>query len=110
MTSKVFVPSEGSHDYTKAAQYGELTVLLDGKVNVFASDALFKDIKNGLEQSSPDDSIILSGNMLAAAMAFHVLMDRHGKVNVLIYSFKNEEYEIRTIRRGQTAAEEVANG
>lgn len=95
---KVFIVSDGSHDYSLAKKHGDLELLLRDKINVFASDKLYRDIEDVLKGASPDDFLILSGNMLAAAMAFQVMMKFHGKVNVLIYSFRNEQYEIRTVR------------
>lgn len=102
-TKRVYITAEGSHDYSLAKSHGELTLLLKGKINVFASDKLYKDIEAALVDSNPDDHLILSGNMLSAAIAFQIFMEKHGKVNVLIFSFKNELYEVRTIRRGQAA-------
>lgn len=109
---KVWITSEGSHDYSQAESYGDLTLILTGKVNVFASDKLYRDVDAALANAHPDDYLILSGNMLAAAVAFSIMMDKFGKVNVLIFSFKQEKYEVRTIRRGQQVpeVEEEVNG
>lgn len=101
MKQTIFVVSKGPHDYTRAEEHGTLYYMFPDKVNVFASDQLLKDIHEKLRGSSSDDFLIMSGNMLASAMAFSVLMAKHGVVNVLIYSFKHVEYEVRTIRRGQ---------
>ena len=98
----VFIVAKGPHDYSKAADKGELTYLFpDNKVNVFASDQLASDVAAKLAGSTPDDFLILSGNMVAASIAFAVMLLKHGAVNVLIYSFKSDCYEVRTIRQGQ---------
>lgn len=105
---KVFVVSNTGHDFSSAEQRGDVVYMFDGKINVFASDQLCKDISTMLRDSSPDDYVIPSGNALAACVAFSTMMEKHGKVNTLIFSFKNSEYEVRTIRRNQlTVAEEV---
>lgn len=101
MKPKVYVVANTGHDYSSAEQRGELVYLYDGKVNVFASDKLIKDLCEKLSASTPDDFLILSGNQLAASAAFMLMMHFHGIVNVLIYSFKHGIYEIRTIRKTQ---------
>ncbi len=101
MKPRVYVVANTGHDYSSAEQRGELVYLYDGKVNVFASDKLVKELNEKLADSTPDDYLILSGNQLAASVAFHLMMHLHGIVNVLIFSFKHGIYEIRTIRRSQ---------
>lgn len=109
MKPRVYVVADTGHDFSAAGEKGDLTFMFDGKINVFASDKLCQDIVEAVKDSSPDDYLIPSGNALAACVAFAALMERHGKVNTLIYSFKNEIYETRTVRKKQlTTAEEVA--
>lgn len=107
---KVYVTSKGSHDYSLASEYGEITYLYDDerKANVFASDGLIKEIEEKLAGSTPDDFLIFSGSMTPAALAFYVLMNKHGVVQNLLFSFKHNNYELRTIRRGQFAAAQEA--
>lgn len=101
MKPTIYVVSKGAHDYAMAEEYGELKYMFEDKVNVFAADQLVKDIQERVTDSSPADYLIMSGNMMAAAMTFYEMMTRHGAVNVLIWSFKHEKYEVRTVRRGQ---------
>ncbi len=87
---RVYVTAKGSHDYSKAEEHGELIFLYDEdrKANVFASDALVKEIEERLSGSTPDDFLLLSGSMTPAAIAFSVMMQKHGLVNNLLFSFK----------------------
>ena len=100
---KVYIVSRGSHDYSVAAEHGDIVYLFEDKANVFASDKLVKTIEERLAGSTPDDYLILSGSMLPSSVAWHVMMRKHGLVNNLIFSFKNENYERRTIRGTQFA-------
>lgn len=102
---KVYVVAKGSHDFSQAVEHGEITFLFSDKANVFAADQLVKDIEDKLAGSKPDDFLILAGSMLPAAIAFYVLMQKHGIVNNLIFSFKNNNYEIRSIRSAQFVQE-----
>lgn len=100
----VYIVSDAGHDYSTAAARGTLVFLWNSKINVFASDQLVKDIAAKLMGSQPEDFLLPSGNSLATCTAFAHLLLKHGKVNMLIYSFRNEVYEARTIRLEQCAA------
>ena len=104
---KVWVSADSSHDLTAAKAHGEIVTVVPGKVNVFASDALRNTVEAMLKDSGPEDFCLLAGNMLVSALVYNCLMELHGKVNILIYSFRQEIYEIRTIREAPLPDEEV---
>ena len=108
--STIWVVSDTGHEYSKAEGRGTLRFLFTGKVNVFASDMLVKEIESKLEEATEEDYLLPSGNAVANCLAFTSLLNRFSKVNVLIFSFKHETYEVRTIRKSQfkTASREVA--
>ncbi len=89
------------HDYTTAKQHGELVFLYPGKINVFASCKLITELCEKLETSKKDDFLLPSGNSMATCIAFSILMMKHGMVNMLIYSFRNQLFEVRTILQTQ---------
>lgn len=101
MEKTVYIVSDSGHDYSTAQQLGRLKFLYDGKINVFASDKLIKDLHEQLKDSTPDDYLLPSGNSLATCSAFAILLARHGIVNILIYSFRNRVYEVRSITQQQ---------
>ena len=100
---KVYVVEKGAHDYTRAEDYGQIVYMFDKEhtANVFAPDKLVREIKEKLLDSTPDDFLVLSGSMLPAALVFFEWLDRHGSCGILLYSFKNANYELRTIRGAQ---------
>lgn len=106
--AKVFIVNDSGHDFSSAKTRGQLVVLSTGKVNVFATDRLLKELEEGLKDSGPDDYLLPAGNSVASCLAYSVLLVKHQKVNLLIYSFKNFEYEIRTVRAQQYGAAGVA--
>ena len=105
MPKTVYAVSDSGHDYSSAETLGQLVFLYNGKINVFASGQLVKDIQEKLISSKPDDMLLPSGNALAVCIAFSVLMNKHGQVNHLIYSFRNKMFEVRTIYKSQIAVE-----
>lgn len=107
--STVYIVSDSGHDYSTAQKYGQLKFLYDGKINVFASDKLVKDLREQLCESSEGDYLLPSGNSLATCAAFSILLNMHGIVNILIYSFRNRVYEVRSVTRAQIDKKEVAH-
>ena len=100
----VWCTQDTKHNYSSANQRGDLVFLYEDKVNVFATDMLASEIREKLKGSKEDDFLIPSGNAIAACIAFSVLMEKHGVVNVLIFSFRSNLYEIRSIRKAQVLA------
>lgn len=97
----VWVISDSGHDYTKAAPLGEVKFVFDGPVNVFASDRLVKEIEAKMVDAQEGDYVLPSGATLANCLIFTLLCLRFGKVSILIYSFKKQNYEVRTIHLNQ---------
>jgi len=97
---KVWIVSDNGHDFSRAAEFGDSTFLFakDEKINVFATDALALDIQTKLAGAAPADFLIPTGNAVANCIAYAHLMMEFGQVNVLIYSFRDATYELRTIR------------
>jgi len=95
---KVYVVQANGHDFSKARSWGTIETLFDGKVNVFASDALAQEIREKLEDAEEGDFLCLSGSSLANCMAYSHLLKTFGRVNVLIYSHRDDVYELRTVR------------
>lgn len=105
MAKTVFIVSDSGHDYSTAQKLGTLKFLYDGKVNVFASDKLIKDLHAQLTDSTEEDFLLPSGNSLATCSAFAILLHKHKIVNILIYSFRNRLYEVRSISSMQIGKE-----
>jgi hypothetical protein len=101
----VYIVSNSGHDYSTAQNLGVLKFLYDDKINVFASDKLVKELRAKLEGSTPADYVLPSGNSLATCLTFAILLDLHGIVNILIYSFRNRMFEVRSISKNQIEQE-----
>lgn len=103
----VYIVSDSGHDYSTAKRLGNLEFLHDGKINVFASDKLIKELHEKLADSTADDFLLPSGNSLATCAAFAILLNKNSAVNILIYSFRNKMYEVRTILKNQVYKEDA---
>lgn len=96
---KVYVVSDSGHDYSKAWEHGEVVFLLESKVNVFAIGKLVRTVEEKLAGARPEDYLVLSGSSVGGCLAFHSLLERLGRVQLLIFSFRDQRYEVRTVSR-----------
>ena len=94
---KVFIVQDSGHDFTQAARWGQPVVLFTGKVNAFALGKLAEQVEAKLASASRDDMLLLAGNLVVNCLALHSLLRRLDRVQVLIYSFREEGYELRAL-------------
>jgi len=93
--SKVYVVNKGGHDLHAALKYGELVYMSDGQVNRFALSTMYRQFAAVLNESSPDDLLLLTGLTNLCVVASACFAYKHGKVNWLLY--KDGRYIQRTI-------------
>ncbi len=89
--------NDSGHDFSAARSRGDFVILTVGKVNVFSTDRLLFEIKEKMKDSHEDDFLVTSGNGIVSCLAHTLFMLKHGCVNMLIYSWKHKEYEVRTM-------------
>jgi len=97
---RVFIAADPGHDYRGAHAFGTLTRLLEGRPNVFAPERLARQLVRGLAGAAPGDFLLVTGSSTATALAFAALLARHGRVNLLIWSYHDEAYIHRIVDRG----------
>jgi len=95
--SKVYIVNKSGHDFSQAEVYGELIILTQGTVNVFATDRLRDELRNKLKDSQEGDYLLLSGSGVLCALATLIMIELHGKVKWLLYNFKSHEYVVREV-------------
>ena len=94
---KVYIPIDSGHNYASAVDKGEIVFLFSTPINVFAIDKLVNDIGNKLSHAKEEDFFLPSGNAIANCIVFSMLIRKFKKVNFLIYSFRDNTYEVRTV-------------
>lgn len=104
---KVYVSNYSGHDYKPATKYGQIIPLTVGNINPLQVDRLLFEILNILQDSTPDDYLVLSGHHVIVAIAVSILITLHGKVNLLIWNKNTNDYNVRTIK--QSVIEELLN-
>ncbi len=96
---KVYVVSPSYHDYSSAEEYGELIYLSEQTLNKFATTSMMRLFESGLENSSPEDYILIAGAPVMTILASSVFAVKHGRLNLLLFkaSASGNKYEARTI-------------
>lgn len=89
--AKVYVVNKSSHDFSPAADYGELVFLSEGPMNRYEANNMARQFLPYLLCSSKEDYLLPCGlsimNMIAASIFVHL----HGRLNILLY--KNKVYK-----------------
>lgn len=81
------------HDFSAAAEYGEVRSVTEGRINVFGPvDRLQERIAEALVEFDSFDYLLLSGHALVNTMAILEVLKQFGFVNLLIYGARRADY------------------
>lgn len=98
--SKVFIINNMTHNYSKAEKFGELVDITNGKMPIFKTDVMSGILKDGLEDFSNDDYLLISGPALLCIMAAQAAFVKFDEVKFLIFDAKIQDYVVRHLHRG----------
>lgn len=82
---KVYVPNKGTHDYTKAWDFGELVFCTDGVLNKRDLQTMHSALDKSMLDAQEDDFILLTSLTSLCSVACAVFAARFGKLNLLIF-------------------------
>ncbi len=93
---KVFVPNTGAgHDFSAALTHGSpLVYISEGVVNPFNTGLLMRLWKEALEDSIPEDLIMITSLPIICSIGAALFAHKHGTLNLLIFT-KEGKYEKR---------------
>lgn len=100
MEPKVYIVNSAGHDYSKAERFGELVVLSEGSLPVFAVDRIRVLYEEGLESFDWErDYLLFSGNLIPNVIALGVAIVKSEmlRINVLIFDAKKRSYVERQL-------------
>lgn len=93
--TRVYVVNRGGHDYSAAERFGELVYCSDGEMDKWDINQMYRQMSQALEDSVPEDYILLTSLTSLCSVACAVFAARHGRLNLLI--FKDGAYVARTL-------------
>ena len=92
----VYIVNKGGHDYSPAEEFGELVFLTEGVLEPTAVSQMYREIKEKLKNSNPEDYILLTSLTVTCAVAAAIFASKHSRVNFLLFS-KGNRYVERTL-------------
>lgn len=95
MTRKVFVLSDGGHDYSGAEMFGDIVYCTNGPLKKWDVAQLYREMDEALVEAHEDDLIMIGSLTLLCSIATGVMTAAFGKVNYLL--FKDGEYVEKTV-------------
>lgn len=95
MKRKVFIVSNGGHDYSDAERFGEIIFLTDHVIPKNDVAQMFRELNDGLEMAEAQDLLLISSLTSLCSIASAILANRFGEVHFLIHH--NGKYEQRDL-------------
>lgn len=81
----VYIVNKGVHDYSAAEIYGTLKCLSVGNLKKYDTSKIYRRFKPILDNSAPEDYILLTGLQTANVVATFIMAMLHGRINLLIF-------------------------
>lgn len=98
MTRKVFIVSDGGHDYSDAKRFGELVFCTDEVIRKDDVAQMYRVLIQVLRDSGPEDFILVSSLTSLCMVASGIMADRWRELHLLI--FKDGQYVQRDLILG----------
>lgn len=95
MTRKVFIVSDGGHDYSDAKRFGELVFCTDEVIRKDDVAQMYRVMKAALANAKADDYILVSSLTSLCMVAAAMMGFWTGEIHMLI--FKDGQYVSRDI-------------
>jgi len=92
----VYIVNKGGHDYSPAEEFGDLVFLTEGVLEPMAVSQMYREIKEKLKNSQPEDYILLTSLTVTCTVAAAIFAVKHNRVNFLLFS-KGNRYVERTL-------------
>ena len=92
---RVFVLNDGGHDYSGAAEFGEVIVCSEGMIPKNDVAQMFRILNPFLELSHKDDLIVIGSLASMVGVASAIMAGLHGEVHYLV--FGNGRYAVKDL-------------
>lgn len=83
---RVYILNRGPHDYTDAANFGELVYCTEGVLDKFDITGMFLGLRDRLQDSNPEDFILLTSLTSLCCVACSIMVALHGELHLLIHT------------------------
>lgn len=92
---KVFIVSDGGHDYSDAERFGELVYCTEGVIRKDDIAQMYRELNGKLALAEPGDYLLISSLTSLCSVAAAILGFQFGEVHFLLY--KDGQYVSRDL-------------
>lgn len=98
--NKIYVCNFQGQDFSAARKFSTLPgedifiYITKGKINNITSKRLRSQIEDKIQDSAPEDFLILSGRKYLQGTIMEIWLNKHEKVRYLIYDHKSKKYKV----------------
>jgi hypothetical protein len=92
---RVYIVSNGGHDYSSAEDYGEIIFCTEGSVRKDDVAQMYREVNEAMALSEPGDFILVSSLTSLCMVAAGIMAAKHGELHFLIY--KDGKYVARDL-------------
>lgn len=89
---KIYIPNRSSHDFSAAESFGELVFVTNGRVNRYDTNQMHRDVEIALCDSTENDYIIITSLSSLCSILTSFFVQKHGKLNLLLFENKSKTY------------------
>jgi len=83
---KVFIVNKSTHNFSAAEEFGEIVFLSEGSMNRYATNNIFRQFTEVLEDSSSEDFIVPCALNVMNSIACAIFARKHGTLNLLLFN------------------------
>lgn len=99
---RVFLLTNKDFNLDSAKVYGDLQVLYETQPHdIFSTSKHAFNIKQKLHDMNSSDYLIVGGNIILVLIAFGVIYEKYGFVNLLLFDVKSQSYTARVLPKHQ---------
>jgi len=88
----VYIINQASHDFSNAEIFGQLQYMTSKPISRYATNKMYRVFKEALEDSTPDDYILITSLTVMNIIACGQFIKKHGKLNLLIHKTEDNSY------------------
>jgi len=101
MKINVFVTHNNNQQLDDAERFlmdgGKIYSFTEGRKNIFHLDTLQREIKQVFDKMSPNDYLLIAGNLVISSVVTALVYSEFKKVKVLIWNYNDKQYVQETI-------------
>jgi hypothetical protein len=97
----VYLVNNKGLDMEGSKAYGDLQVLYGTPQDVFSTSKKAFELKEKLKDAQSGDYLAVAGNMILVLLAFGILYEKFGYVNLLLFDVRTSQYTARVVPKHQ---------